>query len=138
MEKSFHRIRPISRLDKSTYKSTKLENFRIESCLLVNAANDSPQKRMPLPFLLPFLPFFNRFVESPTEISSALFLTREGREVWKNCRSKVSHRLPSIDEDDARLKNCCELRKNFEANTASQFQFYFSRMKSGVYLGKRT
>lgn len=56
----------------------------------------------------------------------------------KNCRSKVSHRLPSIDEDDARLKNCCELRKNFEANIASQFQFYFSRMKSGVYLGKRT
>lgn len=47
LEKSFRRIRPISRLDESTYKWTKrLQNIRIESCWLVNATNDGPQKRI--------------------------------------------------------------------------------------------
>lgn len=124
LEKSFRRIRPISRLDESTYKWTKrLQNIRIESCWLVNAANDGPQKR------ISSLPLFQ------SSLNHRPFLQRlvsyQRREVWKNCRSKVSRPdSRSIGEDDEEIE---KLRKNFETNIASQFQFYFSRMESGVY-----
>lgn len=107
LEKSFRRIRPISRLDESTYKWTKrLQNIRIESCWLVNAANDGPQiSSLPLfqsslnhrPFLRPascFVPVLSKFgkiVEAkfpdPIPDRSAKMTKR-----LKNCE-KISRRI---------------------------------------------
>lgn len=125
MEKSFRRIRPISRLDESTYKWTKrLQNIRIESCWLVNAANDGPQKR------ISSLPLFQSSLNHRPFLRPALFRTRD---VLSKFGKIVEAKFPDPIPDRSakmtkRLKNC-ELRKNFETNIASQFQFYFSRME---------
>lgn len=106
----------------------RLQNIRIESCWLVNATNDGPQKR------ISSLPLFQSSLNHRPFLRPALFRTRD---VLSKFGKIVEAKFPDPIPDRSakmtkRLKNC-ELRKNFETNIASQFQFYFSRMESGVY-----
>lgn len=89
LEKSFRRIRPISRLDESTYKWTKrLQNIRIESCWLVNAANDGPQKR------ISSLPLFQSSLNHRPFLRPASCFVPETRSLEKLSKQSFPTRFP--------------------------------------------